>query len=485
MNEKTKVEKVNLYTELGVTGLNRYSGIVDEEFLNDLKGTRGIKMYKEMSNNDPTIGAFLRAIKSLVDQVEWRVESEGSTKADLKAKAFIKESFERIKFDSLISEILSVIVYGWAWFEKVYTKEDGMICWKKWSLRSQDSLVDWEFTDRGDVIGLNQQAPPTYELVYIPKSKSIHFVVDIYKSNPEGKSLLRNAYEPYFYKKNLSKIEAIGIERDMVGMPVIWVPANIINGVTSDDITAREAYKKLITSIRVDDQMGVMMPLEYDENGNKVYDLSLLQSGGKKAIDTTPIINRFKADILMSVLADFLQLGHDKVGSFALGSSKTDMFVLSLNSLLKNISCTIEDQAIKELLELNAMEVTYPIKFNYSDIESADLGILGDFVNKVSSAGFLTPDFVTENALREAADLPLKVEGESNYNVPTTTENPNNVTNTNIDYGMSRDSTSASTSDSIKNKANLVNKEYMEGRKEFIENAKKLLKNIVDTGENI
>ncbi|WP_155274431.1 hypothetical protein [Piscirickettsia salmonis] len=38
------------------------------------------------------------------------------------------------------------------------------------------------------------------------------------KGNPEGRSILRNAYQPWYYKKNLESIESIGIERNLVGL---------------------------------------------------------------------------------------------------------------------------------------------------------------------------------------------------------------------------------------------------------------------------
>ena len=53
---------------LGATGLKRYGGIVYEEFLPDLRGDKAVKMYKEMSMNDPVIGAVLYAIRTLVRQ---------------------------------------------------------------------------------------------------------------------------------------------------------------------------------------------------------------------------------------------------------------------------------------------------------------------------------------------------------------------------------------------------------------------------------
>src|SRR6266576_4593637 len=62
--------------ELGRTGLTQYYGRVVEEILPELQYERGRRVLREMSDNDPTIGALLTAITMLVRSVEWRVESD-------------------------------------------------------------------------------------------------------------------------------------------------------------------------------------------------------------------------------------------------------------------------------------------------------------------------------------------------------------------------------------------------------------------------
>ncbi|HAM41632.1 MAG TPA: hypothetical protein DCP69_09935, partial [Candidatus Omnitrophica bacterium] len=49
------------FSEIGQTGLLRYSGYVNEEFHRDLTGDRALKIYKEMSTNSATVGACLFA----------------------------------------------------------------------------------------------------------------------------------------------------------------------------------------------------------------------------------------------------------------------------------------------------------------------------------------------------------------------------------------------------------------------------------------
>ena len=60
--------------ELGTSGLRQSGGFIWEEFLAKLQGQGGAKIYREMMDNDPVIGAFLFAIGMLVRSAEFTVQ---------------------------------------------------------------------------------------------------------------------------------------------------------------------------------------------------------------------------------------------------------------------------------------------------------------------------------------------------------------------------------------------------------------------------
>lgn len=53
------------------------------------------------------------------------------------------------------------------------------------------------------------------------------FRTESVKDNPEGRSILRNAYRSWYFKRRIQEIEAIGIERDLAGLPVIHAPERL------------------------------------------------------------------------------------------------------------------------------------------------------------------------------------------------------------------------------------------------------------------
>ena len=232
-------EKQGLFTETGVTGLRRAGGHVHEEFLTQLAGYRAIQIYREMRENDPIIGAIFYAIDKLLRQVSWRVQPASSSLEDVRAAKFIESCMKDMSmtWEDTISEILSMLTYGFSYHEIVYKKRngmevsgearskysDGLIGWRKIPIRAQETRQQWEFDEAGGIRGMTQSAAPDYTLHFIPIEKALLFRTTTNKNNPEGRSILRNAYRPWYFKRRIEEIEAIGIERDLAGFPIMYV----------------------------------------------------------------------------------------------------------------------------------------------------------------------------------------------------------------------------------------------------------------------
>jgi hypothetical protein len=419
-----KTEPVNEMKTLGVSGLVQHSGYINEEFLPALKGTRAIKVFKEMRDNDPVIGAILFAIDMLLRGVEWTVKPASATPEDEDAALFIEECLKGLdtSLRQTISEVLTMLPFGWAYMEIVYKRrDDGRTAWSGFELRAQDSLLRWEFDEQGKLLGMVQQAPPLYRPTFLPIEKCLLFRPSQHKNNPEGRSVLRNAYRPWYFKKRIEEIEGIGVERDLAGLPVMRVPARIMR---SDASAADQAVftecKNIVRNVRRDEQEGIVLPSEKDESGTPLYDLQLLSTGGTRQFNTNEIAQRYDQRIAMTVLADFILLGHEKVGSFALSSDKTDIFATALGAWLDDIGETL-DLAVARLLKLNGVEGK--CRFEHGDIETPDLTKLGEFLVKLAGAGMpIFPDDDVENVLRGYAGLPKKV--ESSNDMPRGSKQP-------------------------------------------------------------
>jgi len=408
--------------EIGATGLNLYGGWIYEEYLPELSGERGRRIFREMTEQDPVVGGIMFGIEMLLRQVPWQcVPADDSDKA-AEVATFVQECINDLQptWAETVSEILSMLQYGWSWFEVVYKMRDGKesrysdgkIGWKKWAIRAQETLNGWEY-DGQDLVAMKQLAPPDFREVRIPKTKSLHFRTKSRKDNPEGVSVLRNAYRPWYFKKHIETIEGIGVERDLAGLPVMWVPARLLSAsATADDKALLTELKKVVTNIRRDEQEGLLMPLAYDAEGRDQYRLELLSSGGSRQFDTDRIVTRYDQRIAMTVMADFIMLGHENVGSYALSSDKTALFGLALGSWLDIIGTSIQSQELPRLLKINGIDLDLMPTLEHGDIESPDLGKLGDFLSKLAAAGaMLFPNPTLEKHLFESAGLPISEGG--------------------------------------------------------------------------
>ncbi|MDE2099051.1 MAG: hypothetical protein KGL39_17490 [Patescibacteria group bacterium] len=409
---------------MGLTGLRHWGGFVVEEWLRQLQDARqAAEVYREMIDNDPIIGAILYAIEMLCRGVEWRVDPAGDTKADEEAALFLESCLHDMSmtWEDTISEILGMLGYGWSWHEIVYKRRigpfqkdptrrsdftDGRIGWRKLPIRSQDSIWKFEIDETGGIQALTQAPPPDYILRTIPIEKSLLFRTKILKNNPLGRSILRNAWTSYYYAKNIRTIEAIGIERDLAGIPVLRPPEGVDIWDTKDPKMAQvlAAAKQIVTTIKRDEQDGVVLPHGWE--------LSLLSTGGRRQFDTTGVITRYEQRMATTVLADFVLLGQDKVGSFSLANTKQDLFKASLAAYLDQIAGVFNRYAVPRLFELNAFPgiTAYPT-LAHAEVEPVNLEVLGAYVLQLSQAGAaILPDEGLERYLLEAGNLPVPPE---------------------------------------------------------------------------
>lgn len=411
----------NLFLEHGKQGLHHWGGVVSEEFLSELSGSHGVRAYREMADNDSMVGSSLFAMKMMIRQVSWDIDRGGNQPKDEECREFLLSCMDDldIPWTEFISEVLSFLVYGWSWHEIVYKRrcgntkqketrskfKDNLIGWQKLPVRGQETLDHWEIDAKtDDLLGMWQSPPPTYEKVFIPIEKSLHFRTESRKGNPEGRSILRSAYRSYFFKKRLQELEGIGIERDLAGLPLLIAPEGLdLND--PDNVAIKTMAERIVRTIKRDENEGLVLPHGWD--------LKLLASGGARQSDTNEIIERYDNKIAATMLTDFVNLGHEGVGSYALSSDKTALFAHALGAFLDMICQVINAQGIPRLIDINGKAFSgitdYP-KLIHGDIETRNLEELGNFIQSTVSSGVITPDGTLEDYVRRESGLPERDE---------------------------------------------------------------------------
>jgi hypothetical protein len=416
-----------LTLETGRSGLRRVGGYVEEEFLPQLRGRKAVQVYREMGDNSPIAGAMLYAIEQLLRQIEWRVEPASTRGEDRRNGEFVEQCMDDMShsWSDLIAELLSMLQYGWAWHYLVYKRRvgpwerdpkrkskytDNLIGWRKIPIRGQETLLRWIFDENGGIQAMVQLSPPDYKTTVLPIERSLLFRTSTAKNNPEGYSLLRRAYRPWFMTKRLEEYEAVGVERDLTGLPVGKVPAEYLNAKQgTDQWKMVEAFRKMVTAVRRNEQEGLVLPTAYDQDTKQpLFDFALLTSGGSRQFNTDGIIQRYETRILMTILADFIMTGHENNGSsYALHTDKSGLFRTAINSIAQAIADVFNRHAIPRLFAVNGLKPAELPKIVPNDVDPPDLGQLAQFMTAMTQAGVQWfPDPELEKFLRDAARLP-------------------------------------------------------------------------------
>lgn len=425
--------------ELGGTGLKGaepYGGWVYEEYLPQLRGLAGARIYREMADNDPTCGAVLFALEMLMRAVKWRVEP-----ADQRPESIVAaERVEVALFNDMahpwgqfVDEASSMLVYGYAPHEIVWKRcagesdnpntssqfDDGMLMPAALPIRAQDTIWRWIFDNegRGNVIGLEQYRPGL-ENALIPIQKLLLPRTVKRRNNPEGRSILRNAYRQYLRKETIEQAEGRLANRS-AGIVRLRIPAKYMQaGAGTEELRVYNMFKAMADKLAQDRSGAVVLPSDrwpagQEGAGELMYDLDYLVADARKVGDMSPIIDRMDSRIAMSVLADFLMLGQRNVGSWALADSKTSMFVTATGGFLGNIEEEVDRVLVNKIWRLNALDPTTKPKVKAGSVQNTDLEALGNYLSKLSSGGapiFPSIDGRLEQHLLSIAELPTAQE---------------------------------------------------------------------------
>lgn len=427
--------KATATRELGAAGnYGRDDQLRPDEFLPKLRGLNATRTFREMKDNDPTIGAILMAFEMLLRAAEFRIDAANESPEAEEAKLFVEQCFDDMEgtTDDFLAEVLTFLPFGFAVFEVVYKIrsgrksddparysqfDDGRYGIRKLAPRAQWTIDRFLTDENGAIIGVRQSALSLkLGSVDIPASKMLHFRTSTVNNDPSGRSILRNAFTSYHYASHIQMIEAIAVEREMNGIPVGKIPSEYLGeSASAAQQGFTNAFKKILRDVKFNDQGFILIPSDVYENddGTKtsipMVEFGLVTAQGTRAIPTGDVILRHQQNIARSVLADFLMLGGGDTGSFALSKSKTDLFLAAASGYTEAISSVLNRQLLPRLWEINGFDPEVMPKVGFGEIAPVDLAELGAFVRDISGAGMpLFPDDDTENTLRRAAGFPEK-----------------------------------------------------------------------------
>lgn len=411
------------------------------------EGRLAIRHYQDMRDTDPVIGGTFLALESLFRQVEWNVTPADDSPEAMKWAEFLRTCREDLShsFPGFLAEVLTMLPHGWSYFEQVWkirggpdqadaarrsAYSDGLIGWRKFAFRPQNTLSRWEYDGDGGIQGMWQNTARGQ--VLIPIQKALHFRTTDAGGHPEGRSLLLNSRRAYRFQTKLEELEAVGVERDFAGLPVIQVPPALLeidpNPVTEEEqqnaaakLATLEAIKRMGAGVRNDEQAYILFPSETyiveetDPTTRKTvskelstgYKFSLATSGGTRAHDTDTIIKRYSQRIATSMLSTFLLLGGSEGGGAkALSADLTDLFQTAGEGTLDSVTDVMNRFAVSALMRLNGVPPALWPKLAHGGLTKDSISGLVERLKLLLDSGAITPDSSLEADMRRRLKLP-------------------------------------------------------------------------------
>lgn len=299
---------------IGFGGARVFNGFVTEEYLPELVGVRKVETYNRM-RSDGQVEGVLEAIKAPICDATWTIHAAGTQRRKQVAADFVNETLGlQGKCGTLgqpwvtaVRKSLSYLDYGFQIL--VLNWEQDL---EKNRLRLTE-LVDvhprtilqgrrrWDFDDRGRLRGFWQTGYNGMNWVeeYIPITRCVHFKRDDRHGDPEGRAVLRSAYQHYYFKRELYRFDGIGHGRASSGVPVGKYPEGT-------DPTQLTEFEDSLKALQVCEAGFIKMPVGFELENFKL------------GLDTDKImlsIDHHDAKIPLCVLAEWMNLGQAKRGS--------------------------------------------------------------------------------------------------------------------------------------------------------------------------
>ena len=410
LSEKSnKVRVVNAEAQ-GSSGTDLISGILNEEYLDQLSGTQGMDIFDKMRRSDAKIKMCLSAVNNPIKGANWEVESASDDPKDELMADFVREAIfnnRNKSWRALLHEILSMTTYGYSLFERVHQVADGrrwgkekIIKFKTFAYRSQRTIEYWNLDEESQLQSVSQYAYGDFQKVTVIPAKFLTlFSLDKEGDNFEGVSMLRPCYGPWLRKNTYLKLMAIGIEKFAVPTPILTVPDGLEG--TDQFNQGVNVLKRYLTH----EQNYITKPEGWElELSLNSFDPSRIQ--GSVDAENTEMVNAF--------MANFLQLGQSGSGSYALSFDLSDFFLGGIEHIAELVCEVFNDGPIKELIDLNwGPQENYP-KLFCSGISDKAGKELADTLKVLADGNFIKPDDKLEKHIRNRYNLPeSSVDGQA------------------------------------------------------------------------
>jgi hypothetical protein len=109
------------------------------------------------------------------------------------------------------------------------------------------------------------------------------------------------------------------------------------------------------------------------------------------------------------LFADFLALGQQGGGSFALGETKISIIEMGIQAALDEIKSQLNHQLVRTLFEQNGWDTTVMPEFTYGNVSKESLDEVSKFIQRTAAVSTFPRNRDTINWVMKQADIPYRV----------------------------------------------------------------------------
>lgn len=401
----------NLTTQQATGGTWSAGGQLQQlsEDVPELRWPFSVAVYDRM-RKDGKCASVLRASKLPVRSTGWHVVDSPDVRTEVvtfcrnelglneQGDSRRRRRGQGIVWDHLLRHALLSLDFGHMFFEPVYQlgppgPNDTLPAGNYAHLARMQPILPRTITgfnlDRlGDLVSIAQSTvgdSGRYTTVTLSRQLILPVINDQEGSDWSGTSLLRSAYKHWFMKDQLERLAMSIVERNGMGIP---------SAEYGPDMDRQETLR-LLTAARAGDLSGAAFPTGAN--------FRLVGVEGQ-TVDPLPHIAYHGQEIARSVLAMFLDLGHDN-GARALGDTFVDFFTIAVNAVIAHLEEVFTEGLVRDLVGLNfGDDEPYPeIK---ADSITPQAPLTAEAIAGMVSAGVITPDDSLQAFVRHTFGMP-------------------------------------------------------------------------------
>lgn len=408
-------EKPQSGIEIGFGGAKVVGGVIRDEHVATLAGVAGIQMATKMRRSSAQVRCTERVVGLPIRSAVWLIEEpKDASAAEKEAAELLRENLlgggMQTAWDAVLREATLAVYYGFRVPEIVWVEERGVLKVRKIASRNPELVEQWLYNPDGSLAGFlyvgnrpagqgltndGGNASTVYERIPVPLEKTLHFAYESENESPVGFGLWRSQYQHWYIVSALYKVLSIGIERNLLDVPV----GRLQSGAQADD---RRKLLTILSRWRAADDAAVVL----------TDDQSIEFVGSQRSLmDAMPFLYHHDTKILQAGLAAFLNLGQGEVGTQAVGTTLAKTFEMSVDATAGWIEDEINRQVVRRWAVANygpdyRERGFRPPRLTHKPIRSNDLAVWSNALTALLGGGLLHATVDDEEYLRDLFELP-------------------------------------------------------------------------------